>query len=335
MARTRRKKAVGVETQTGLIVESAYCRKCRQQLPPKNFLAATDINIDTNGLMSICTPCINDMYENFYQTELSMERTILRLCRILNLVYDESAINALRVHLTTMEANGKKTRAVFGIYKTKLLSVRKGSREAMGGDPEELVFVEPMGRVGGDPLEDADVEMDIQEYWRFFWGDGLTVDDYEYMDLELAQWQATNKCDTHGELSLMKILCYIQNDIRKARLEQSSTAQLEKRLMEAMSKAALTPDKQNAAAAGKSHETYGEWIKDIEEKTPAEWWEDQDLYKDVDDIVEYIKLYIERPMRNFVTGSRDFTVEEIGEISGGTIDIIDEEDDDVDFVDGE
>jgi len=263
-----------------------------------------------------------------------MERTILRLCRILNLVYDEAAVDALKVHLGTMEARGKKTRAIFGIYKTKLLSVQKGKRSDVGIDMESMTFVEPMTRVGGDPLEDADVEMDIQEYWKFFWGDGLTVDDYEYMDLELAQWQATNKCDTHGELSLMKILCYIQNDIRKARLEHSSTASLEKRLMEAMTKAALTPDKQNAAAAGKSHETYGEWIKVIEELTPAEWWEDQDLYKDVDNIVEYIKLYIERPMRNFVTGSRDFTVEEIGEISGGPIDIIDEEED-IDFMDGE
>ena len=270
MARARRKKAVGVETKTGVIVESVYCRKCRKQLPPKNFLAATDINIDTNGLMSICTPCINDMYEKFYQVELSMERAILGLCRILNVVYDESAVAALKSHLATMEANGKKTKAVFGIYKAKLLSVKKGPRGDDYGNMEDMTFIEPGVRVGGDPLEDSDVEMDIQEYWRLFWGGDLTVDDYEYMDLELSLWQETNKCDTHGELSLMKILCYIQNDIRKARLKGESTAQLEKRLMEAMSKAALTPDKQNAASAGKSHETYGEWIKDIEELTPAE-----------------------------------------------------------------
>ena len=334
MARTRRKKAVGVETSTGIIVVSAYCRKCRQQLPPKNFLAATDRDIDTNGLMSICTPCINDMYEKFYQAEISMKRTILRLCRILNLAYDESAISALKTHLATMEERGKTTRSIFGIYKTKLLSVQKKSfGESVTA--EDFVFVEPTTRVGGDPLEDVDVEIDQKKYWELTWGAGLTPDDYECMDFELSQWQATNKCDTHGELSLMKILCYIQNDIRKARIADTSTAQLEKRFMEAMTKAALTPDKQNAAAAGKSHETYGEWIKDIEETTPAEWWENQELYKDVDNIVEYIKLYIERPMRNFVTGSRDFTVEEISDISDTPSEIIYYEEEEEYFSDGE
>ena len=52
------------------------------------------------------------------------------------------------------------------------------------------------------------------------------------------------------------------------------------------------------------------FIKNIEETTPAEYYKDKELFKDFDSIEEYIKKFITRPLKNFITGSRDFNIVE-------------------------
>ena len=37
-----------------------------------------------------------------------------------------------------------------------------------------------------------------------------------------------------------------------------------------------------------------------------EWHDQQEKYKDMDGLIPYIKDYIVRPIRNFITGNRDF-----------------------------
>jgi hypothetical protein len=46
----------------------------------------------------------------------------------------------------------------------------------------------------------------------------------------------------------------------------------------------------------------------VEETTPSEYYKDKELFKDFDNIGSYFKKYITRPIKNFVTGSRDFNV---------------------------
>ncbi len=50
-------------------------------------------------------------------------------------------------------------------------------------------------------------------------------------------------------------------------------------------------------------------MKVIEENEPASYYEDKKLFKDFDDIDFYFKKYVTRPLKNFVTQSRDFNVD--------------------------
>ena len=82
-----------------------------------------------------------------------------------------------------------------------------------------------------------------------------------------------------------------------------------------MKTASVDPAKANAASAGKSHDAFGLWIKDIEQFKPAEWFEEQEKYKDMDGFILYIQNYIVRPIRNFITGNRDFQVNDNIDVS--------------------
>ena len=76
-----------------------------------------------------------------------------------------------------------------------------------------------------------------------------------------------------------------------------------------MKTCAVDPAKTSLANSSKALDAFGVWIKDIEEKSPAEWYKDKKKFKDIDGIDDYLKKYVTRPIKNFITGSRDFNVD--------------------------
>ena len=158
--------------------------------------------------------------------------------------------------------------------------------------------------------QDAEKE-EIPENYSFEWGDGFDLKDYEYLDREIEVWKRTHKCDNEAEETLLKEICLTKLGLRKARAINDDTRvkDLTKMLQDLMKTAALDPSKSNAASSGKLLDAFGVWVKDIEENRPAEWVEDKTLFKDVDDIGSYLKKYVVRPIKNFITGSRDFGVD--------------------------
>jgi hypothetical protein len=94
-----------------------------------------------------------------------------------------------------------------------------------------------------------------------------------------------------------------------------------------MKETALTPAQQGGSS--KSIDTFGNWIKDVETMTPAEWYKEQEKYRDMDGIEEDLED-IKRSIKNFITDSRDFTSTELEGLtgvieSGGKIMISDKE----------
>ena len=77
-----------------------------------------------------------------------------------------------------------------------------------------------------------------------------------------------------------------------------------------MKTASVDPAKANQASSGKLQDAWGVWVKDIEQFKPAEWHDRQEKYKDMDGFIPYIKDYIVRPIKNFITGQRDFQIKD-------------------------
>lgn len=309
-SKVKSKRIIPVEL--GEEKETHHCRKCMLDKAPTHFYVATDLFLDSSGFMSICKNCINIIYHDFFETEKSLERTILRMCRMLNVKYDEGAINAAKMHIETLAEKGTETESVFGIYKNKLISVQKTRISEKGKDSRDLTFEEPSGEVLSTIPEK---EVDDAEYYEKSWGKGsnLGTEDYEFLEEEFSKWKNTIKCDTQAEEVLVREICHKQNEVRKARIEGRSVDNLVKSLQEIMKTSALTPALQNAASSGKNYESFGMWIKDIEQKTPAEWFADQKKFHDMDGIEED-KKDILRSIGNFITGSRDFNTTELEEI---------------------
>jgi hypothetical protein len=262
--------------------------------------------------MSVCRYCVNDIFESYFVKDNSLSNSVYQTCKILNVRYDTNTIDVTQKHIDTSNSKGRAINQVFGIYLSKLKISNFGQIDTKN---EDFTFSEPVKYISENaiPLEDVLDDQDDVEYLKSVWGENLELDDYQFLESAYSKWTRTTDVDNYGIEVLLRELCHKENEIRKARKGNKSVDSLVKSLQELMKNSALTPALQNAASSGRSADAFGVWIKDIENLTPAEWYEEgfRDKYKDIEGIEEYNEKYIKRSIRNFLTGSRDFNIEEI------------------------
>jgi hypothetical protein len=309
MVKTRR-LAPEITVESGLPQNFGLCRKCQKIKKLQDFYKATDLFLDSNGHMSVCKDCINTMYVSILDSEHgSISKTILRMCRMLNVKYDESAISSALEHTKIREADETK---LFGFYRLKLLT---NNRTDVSDTSVDLTYKDsPVINMGFDKPMEYEVSQDVID----FWGEGFETSEYEWLEKTLDGWKKTHKCDTKAEEVLFREIVFKQFEIEKARKENSSTSSLIKELQDIMKTASVDPAKANVAGAGKSQDTFSAFIKMIEENEPAEVFGDErEAFKDFQGIEKYFYKYVVRSIKNFITGSRDFNLDaEEDEIEG-------------------
>lgn len=278
-----------------------YCRKCRKTMVLSNFYDATNTVLDTNGKMSVCSSCCNDLFNEYFSIYNNFEIALQLTCQDLDVRLSKEAIKQVQSQIENAMSKGKKYDKIFGIYKSKLTSTGKNNTGMESFRYKDSDYL----------IDDKEINVDdIDDDLLLFWGKGFEFDDYVFLETELSNWKQTHKCDNQAELTLLREICIKILEIRKARENKDDAGKLQKDLQDLMKTASVDPAKANVASAGKSHEAFGLWIKDIEQFRPAEWFEQQEKYKDMDGFIPYIKNYIVRPIQNFLSGTRNFFVED-------------------------
>ena len=302
----RKKPLVHIEGE----IDSVYCRKCKNTKKPTDFYAAVDPYLDANGVMSVCKECVSTIYTGEYNVEHDIRRAVYKTCKILNILYSESAIQALETQIKNQERLGDDSK-IFGLYKARIIPTMRGTdgmAKGVGATVPELTFQYETSNI---PERSENINFDGSQGVIDTWGVGFSVEDYRFLEKELANFKSTHKADSYAEVVLLKEVCYKLLEIQKKRIKEQSTATLVKELQALMGTLAISPDKVNVASAGKSMETFGKWIEEIENFKPSEYFEDRSIYKDVDNIESYGEKYITTPLRSFVLQSPDFSSEEL------------------------
>lgn len=305
-SRRRRNVDIGVP-KIAAELTSCYCRKCQKTRSAKDFYDATDVFLDSNGKMSICRFCVKNIYEEKYVKNNDIYDSIYQTCKILNVRYEPVSVEALEKHIRSMEEKGRVIDQVFGIYLSKLKISDFGQRDISG---EDFTFHETI-KYNSDRLDSETYDEDVINELESFWGVGLTPKQYQFLESEMDRYKKTHKCDTAAEESLLRQICFAELDIRQAREGQTSTSGAVETLQKLMKTASVDPAKTAIAGAGKSQDTFSSFIKLIEQNDPADYYQDKGLFKDYDNIgPKYFEKYVTRPLKNFITQSRDFNVDE-------------------------
>lgn len=279
------------------------CTACGKRKIKKDFYQSQNKLHRHFGILHICKDCTVEVFEE-QQNKYSDQKTcIYYFCKKLDLPYIEGAYEGAVNH---SEKTGWK------IYQSyfKQLNSFKDANSYMNSfeEGEHITYDHDLEgyKVKTEMIED-EVENDTDV--KIFWGHGFDEPyDYDFLEIELANWKKTHKCDNQAEITLLREICIKILEIRKLRELKQSVSKEQKELQELMKTASVDPAKSNAINSGENVDRFGVWLKDIEQTKPAEWWENQEMYKDMDGFMPYIKDYIVRPIKNFFTGSKDFFI---------------------------
>jgi hypothetical protein len=289
-------------------VDLIYCRKCTKKLPQKEFYDAVDNGlVDTNGKMSVCKDCVQKIYNQVFDETQSMEKSVHKLCIVLNMKFSNEALDATKKHVQTMMENGKNVTAIFSIYKMKLTATNKSMDKSI----TQYEGYEDVGTIFTEKQIDTK-ELPIPADVIKFWGNGKSRGDIEYLETEYANFKNTHSTDTYAEIVLLKEVCETMLQIKKLRENNDpDTGDAIKELRDLMKSLKISPDaaRQNNTPGA---DTFGQWISDIEKEEPAQWLLTDprgDIYRDVSNIDEYYQKYIVRPIKNFIQGSKDFNID--------------------------
>ena len=307
MVQSRRKVKTTV-SKTGVSIEKAYCRRCMQMKKATDFFSAVDLEIDKNGIFSICKNCCNEIYDSYYKVEHSIAKAILRTCRKINLMFDEGCVESTEIHLKTLSDNGRPTDNIIGIYKSKLVQSQKNNFSDSVSE-FDLTFREPNIMIKSESMTKEE-EPDSDDL-KQMWGDNLSFEDYQFLEKEYDEWRRTHKCDTKAEKTLLQEICQKRLEIRKKRIETQGhvPGALTKELQDLMKTANVDPSKTSEANSGKNKERYSKFEEILEENEPADYYKDKKMYANFDNQDHILKKYVTRPIKNFITQSRDFNVD--------------------------
>lgn len=269
-----------------------------------NFYMASDVSMFSGiGYIPICKRCLFDKASEYYKKYSDMKKAIYYMCELIDVGFNinlcESAIEKERQDAKRVFQSYMVQYNSLGATNNIQLPFRDG--EHLGECINQTIELHE----NNINISDSDeVDMDTQ----IFWGSGFDIKDYIFLETELTNWKKTHKCDNQAEITLLKEICIKILEIRRLRESKQSVSKEQKELQELMKTASVDPAKSNAINSGENVDRFGVWLKDIEQTRPAEWWADQEKYKDMDGFLPYIKDYIVRPIKNFFTGTKDFLI---------------------------
>ena len=247
-----------------------------------------------DGRMTICKECVWELAKNFEEIFSSQLRGIYELCKLLDIYYDKD------LFMSAIEQAKNTDSEYYRIYFQKVLSLPQYKNKTF--IDSALFEITDESKADNRDFNEKEV---VKK-----WGKGFgSIEDYQWLEEDYHEWVTHVDADKLSTQKLIQMICIKELEIRKARQMGKPTDKLEKALRESMADASLTPKTMSEVNKTDSEKTFGLWLKDIENNRPAEYFEDKTLYEDYDHIGEYFERFVKRPLKNLLTGSRDFDKE--------------------------
>ena len=314
-------------------IRSKKCRYCTNDKDSKRFYKSYDF-LDTDGKMSICIDCCTFLFNHFYSIHSRIDIAIYELCKVVNVRYDSTAYSMLMqalernsIQSTVNAINGIEEEGGDGTFDEIVVSTKTSlfgkyltilSRTYSNKDEDMYFNLYTNDRPEG--YEDRSTNKPVSEviseayetrvsHLEKKWGKGYDDDDLAFLENEYNGWAKTKDTEEKAIDLLVREVCLQQLFIRRRRDGGQSVTKADMdTLTMLMDKCSLSPDKVKESNTQKSATAWGVFIKDVETMSPAEWVENQKLFKDVEGIEEYVDKHFGRALRNYVGQSRDFRV---------------------------
>ena len=277
------------------------CCSCGEPLALTKFYKSNSV-FYADGHLPICKECFSSKFGHFAAEYHSNKMAMQRMCMTFDIYFNEVEFDSCDTDDST----------VIGKYFRKLnLSQHKGKtfedsiKEGfdLSGDRKPVKETQEVVNVDSDDEEIENADMidpaDIEK-----WGAGLEPTDYTILNSHYRLLSSSNpQCDGNAEIFIID-LCYTKMQQMKAVRESrvDDYKKLTESYIKSFTQAGLKTVKDTNAM---EDFTIGVNAETIEKYTPAEYYKNRSLYKDHDNIGDYIDRFLLRPLRNLMRGTKD------------------------------
>lgn len=289
----RPKKVVDEVKKEEIKTITYTCTSCGNEKKETDFYVSNSFLYRNTKKLPICKDCVIKLYNTLYDKYKTDIKTIYKCCEILDICYER------------------------GIYDQAVKQYSKGRNK-------DLITVyfqkgNSLPQYRGKTFCDSDTlneeesqnEFEASSNYELVkkWGRSHDEEELKFLEEHYFEWTTHNDCNKMSVQKLVKMICEKELEIEKGKISGGNTEKAEKALLTLMDSSSLTPKSMSALNETDSAKIYGIWVRDIEMYRPAEYFKDKKLYKDFDHLLEYYQRFIFRPLKNLLTGTREFDKE--------------------------
>jgi len=279
-------------------IQCARCGKPKSTLNRNYYKSNADI-YKGYGYVPICTSCLEKKYlalmkDNDMDEKLAMYYLMMEI----NVPWSE------RVWQAVKDINAK-----IGRY----LGIINGAthyRDITFYESDEFIYetenidieeaIESMEK--GDTILTKKMKDELVE--RF--GNHYTNEQLMFLNNKYRDWITRHVCEELSQEILFAEISIKQLELREARKKGSPTKEILDAMDKLMKANNVQPQTMKNGTKADGLNRLSLVIKDFEEYRPAEYFQDKKLFDDFDNIKELMKNEVLRPMKNYLTGTRDF-----------------------------
>lgn len=278
-----------------IIIKEMYCVIENRTLPSENFHQSKNPH-HTAGFVPICKDCANRMvYEKIKKTG-NLESAMWLTCAELGVPFLREVYTHTENQAKGTVSSKKGNYKYMNTYMTTLKRVWK--KKEWSFDDTDV----PLGEIKTLREKEELIEEQMNEF-RLLWGD------YDVDDIGFLEWRydsyTSGKPLTEYQASRYRDLCICELRINKDSTDKDALA-MKSKIAAELGENQFKIDKEKSLA----EQTIENQIYMMEKNEPAEFYTDSEMYKDFFNIGSYWRDYVLRPVKNLVTGSKDYNVKE-------------------------
>lgn len=265
----------------GSTIEEIRCTSCgeRKKGDFDFYVSFSRLNRVT-GRMSVCKTCVAEAYTELYNTSSDARKALFELCRLLDIVFKENMAD------TVIGVCSNSTSNVAQTYITKVNSLKPY---------KNLTFMDSdMVYYAGGSLHDELIaemldkeKMTITRDMILRWGNGLSFNDYEWLENRYHEWVEEYGDKTLSLRTAIKDIVEVEKLIRDAKLKGdiATFTKLTETRQKLLGDAEMKPS-QNKGVGDEDAVSVGTKIRDYEKRRPIP--DPDPEYEDPDHMSRYI-----------------------------------------------
>lgn len=251
-----------------------YCRRCQTLKTSDKFYEAMNPSLDTNGYMSVCRDCCNEIYDEYFNEIHDIEKSIFLTCEDLDIRFSKEAIISTKSHVDSFKSKGRNIGKIFGIYKSKLSSTGKSngmtnfrfkdSNESLEDVQDDKVKNKLTIRNLDTDYENESIEI---IYLKDKWGNEIPIESLIWLEQKYNEWYDNYDIQGKAMELLIEQLCFEEFFMYQERQKGQDVSKRLKNVQDMMKSSKLSP-RQETASEQAEFQTISEFIKKVEQTKP-------------------------------------------------------------------